>query len=94
MKYIKKYELNIDYNQDFQEGDIVVCIDDRAFEEGLEIGKEYIITYKVGARNVRVKELNAPDKFNDQEIYSIRRFLYPEDYKEYLIEKEAEKYNL
>jgi len=91
MKYIRKFEI---FDQNFENGDIVLCIDDSnkggSNGDELKFGKKYQV---IGTDYPLICVRNL--KNNKSQNWYKHRFIYPKDFEEWTIENDAKnKYNL
>jgi len=96
MKYLKYFENNnLLSRDDFNLGDIVICIDDDSTPKDqavkLKIGNKYFITNNSNTWNIQILDIK-----NDKEIgyYARNRFIKHEYFEDWKLEQDSKKYNL
>jgi hypothetical protein len=89
MKYIRYFETYFPQNDNFERyfkiGDIVICINNTDRKE-LDIEKEYIVN-DVTDSFIRVGNVN-------DNYYNNKRFIKPEDFKEWKWKNDVKKFNV
>jgi len=96
MKYIKSFEKSVKTLNKINVGDIVICINPDN-NDMLTLGDKYIITRDAGW-NLQVlhQNIQITDPKDDRRLgyWSKTRFIKPEDYEKWKLERNVNKYNI
>jgi len=89
MKHIKLFESFFKHNHNFKKGDIVVCIDTGNFLL-IEVGDKFVVKKATSGSIILIKGLHN----NFEDYVSKYAYVLEDDYEDWLIYKDAKKYNL